>query len=105
VIKVNALIVHPYFEIIGGAEYLALQVSRVLMESGFNVEVLSATPVDVERLNRFFGNGRLPKITIKRVKTADHLSYLSPGRFVRLRKLFIYQSISHCWSRLEGSTT
>jgi len=40
------LVVHALFDVLGGAELLALRFSQALMEQGFNVDLLTATPVD-----------------------------------------------------------
>jgi len=87
----RALIVHALFDIIGGGEFLALRTAQALMEAGLDVEVLTATPVNTERLHNVFGELKLPRITIKRVRETELLSRILPGRLVRLRRLMVYR--------------
>jgi glycosyltransferase involved in cell wall biosynthesis len=87
----RALIVHALFDVIGGDELLALRVAQALIEAGFEVEVLTATPVSSEKLYNVFGELKLPRITVKRVREAEFLSEIIPGRLVRLRRLVVYR--------------
>jgi glycosyltransferase involved in cell wall biosynthesis len=87
----RALIVHALFDVIGGGELLALRVAHALTEAGFEVEVLTSTPVSSEKLYNVFGELKLPRITVKRVKEAEFLSGIMPGRLVRLRRLVAYR--------------
>jgi alpha-1,2-mannosyltransferase len=87
----RALIVHALFDVIGGGELLALRVAQALTEAGFEVEVLTSTPVSSEKLYNIFGELKLPRITVKRVREAEFLSEIMPGRLVRLRRLVVYR--------------
>jgi len=87
----RALIVHALFDVIGGGELLALRVAHALTEAGFEVEVLTSTPVSSEKLYNVFGELKLPRITVKRVREAEFLSEIMPGRLVRLRRLVVYR--------------
>jgi len=87
----RALIVHALFDVIGGGELLALRVAQALTEAGFEVEVLTSTPVSSEKLYNVFGELKLPRITVKSVREAEFLSEIMPGRLVRLRRLVVYR--------------
>ena len=87
----KALIIHALFDVPGGAELFALRLTQALIEQGFDVEVLTATPVDPRKLSEIFGEVKLPRIKVKRVKEAEYLSKLMPGRLVRLRRLVVYR--------------
>ena len=87
----RALIVHALFDVLGGVELLTLRVAQALTESDFEVEVLTSTPLNASKLRSIFGELQLPRITVKRVREAEYLSKLKPGRFVRLRRLLVYR--------------
>jgi Glycosyltransferase len=85
------LVVHALFDVLGGGELFALRLTQALMEHGFNVDLLTATLVDQDKLREIFGDVKLPRIMVKRVKEAEYLSKLMPGRLVRLRRLVVYR--------------
>jgi len=85
------LVVHAFFDVFGGAELLTLRFSQALMEQGFNVDLLTATPVDQDRIKGIFGDVKLPRVMVKRVKEVEYLSRLMPGRLMRLRRLVVYR--------------
>jgi len=87
----RALIIHALFDILGGGELFALRLAQALIEQGFDVEILTATPINQDRLKEIYGYVKLPKVTVKRVKEAEYLSKLMPGRLVRLRRLIVYR--------------
>jgi glycosyltransferase involved in cell wall biosynthesis len=87
----RVLIVHALFDILGGGELFALKLTQALSEEGFNVEILTATSIDPGKLREIYGDVKLPKVMVKRVKEAEYLSKLMPGRLVRLRRLIIYR--------------
>ncbi|MGC8982731.1 MAG: glycosyltransferase family 4 protein [Desulfurococcaceae archaeon] len=87
----KALVVHALFDVLGGGELLALRASQALQEAGFDVKILTATPVDPPVLSRVYGGVKLPEVIVKRVKTAEYASRLMPGRLVRLRRLLVYR--------------
>jgi len=87
----RALVIHALFDILGGGELFALKLSQALIESGFEVELLTATPVDTVKLRDIYGDVEPPRITVKRVREAEYLSKLMPGRLVRLKRLAVYR--------------
>jgi glycosyltransferase involved in cell wall biosynthesis len=87
----RALVIHALFNILGGGELFALKLSQALIESGFEVELLTATPVDTVKLRDIYGDIEPPRITVKRVREAEYLSKLMPGRLVRLKRLVVYR--------------
>ena len=87
----RALVIHALFNILGGGELFALKLSQALIESGFEVELLTATPVDTVKLRDIYGDVEPPRITVKRVREAEYLSKLMPGRLVRLKRLAVYR--------------
>jgi glycosyltransferase involved in cell wall biosynthesis len=87
----RVLIVHALFDILGGGELFALKLTQALSEEGFDVEILTATSIDPGKLREIYGDVKLPKVMVKRVKEAEYLSKLMPGRLVRLRRLIIYR--------------
>jgi alpha-1,2-mannosyltransferase len=87
----RALVIHALFDVLGGGELFALKLSQALIESGFEVELLTATPVDTVKLRDIYGDVEPPRITVKRVREAEYLSKLMPGRLVRLRRLVVYR--------------
>jgi len=91
--KDRVLIVHALFDVLGGGEFFALKLSQTLAEQGFDVEILTATPVDQGKLRNIFGEVKTPRISVKRIKEAELLSKLMPGRLVRLRRLVIYRKL------------
>jgi glycosyltransferase involved in cell wall biosynthesis len=91
--KGRVLIVHALFDVLGGGEFFALKLSQALAEQGFDVEILTATPVDQGKLRNIFGEVKTPRISVQRIKEAELLSKLMPGRLVRLRRLVIYRKL------------
>jgi len=87
----RALVIHALFDILGGGELFALKLSEALIESGFEVELLTATPVDTVKLRDIYGDVEPPRTTVKRVREAEYLSKLMPGRLVRLKRLVVYR--------------
>ena len=87
----RALVIHALFDILGGGELFALKLSQALIESEFEVELLTATPVDTVKLRDIYGDVEPPRINVKRVWEAKYLSKLMPGRLVRLRRLLVYR--------------
>ena len=87
----RALIIHALFDILGGGELFALRLAQALIEQGFDVEILTATPVDQVKLREIYGDIKLPRVKVRRVKETEYLSRLFPGRLVRLRRLIIYR--------------
>jgi glycosyltransferase involved in cell wall biosynthesis len=87
----RALVIHALFDILGGGELFALKLSQALIESEFEVELLTATPVDTVKLRDIYGDVEPPRITVKRVREAEYLSKLMPGRLVRLKRLAVYR--------------
>jgi len=94
----RALIVHALFDILGGAEFLALNTARALMEAGFEVHILTATPIVPGRISGIFANNVLPNIIIRRVKRVEFLSKIKPGRLARFRRILVVNSY---WGLLE----
>jgi glycosyltransferase involved in cell wall biosynthesis len=92
--NLKALVIHALFDVLGGGELFALKLTQALMEQGFDVEVLTATPVDSGKLREIFGEVKIPRIMVRRVKEAEYLSKLMPGRLVRLRRLVVYREYS-----------
>lgn len=92
--RAKILLVHSLFNALGGAEFLALNATRVLKESGYDVTIYSCTPLDRERVKKIFNidvSGF--KIVVRNVRIADLLKRISHGRFVRLRKLMIFKRL------------
>lgn len=87
----KVLIVHALFDILGGTELFALRLTQALVEQSFEVEILTATQIDQDKIKGIYGDVKLPKIIVKRVREAEYLSRLMPGKLVRLRRLLIYE--------------
>lgn len=51
----NVLIAHVFFNVLGGAEALALTIAKTLRESGFNVTLATCTPPNSRRIKELFG--------------------------------------------------
>ena len=87
----RVIIVHALFDIIGGAEFLALSTARALRESGYDVTVLTSTSFSHERIKNLF-NSEVAGIRfiVKPVRVFNLLKEISHGRFARLRGLLLY---------------
>jgi len=83
----KVLVVHPFFDIKGGAEMLALRMVQALREAGHSVSVLTID-IDSGELEKLF-NIRLDgvKVYSRSSRLIRFLGDVSQGRLVRLRRL------------------
>jgi glycosyltransferase involved in cell wall biosynthesis len=98
----KVLIIHALFDVLGGGELFALRLAQALVEGGFDVEILTSTPLDHDKIRAIYGNVKLPRVLVKRVKEAELLSKLMPGRLVRLRRLLIYKAYESIMKRARS---
>jgi alpha-1,2-mannosyltransferase len=98
----RVLIVHALFDVLGGGELFALRLAQALVERGFDIEILTSTPLDHDKIRAIYGNVKLPRVLVKRVKEAELLSKLMPGRLVRLRRLLIYRAYESIMKRARS---
>jgi glycosyltransferase involved in cell wall biosynthesis len=98
----RVLIIHALFDVLGGGELFALRLAQALVEGGFDVEILTSTPLDHDKIRAIYGNVKLPRVLVKRVKEAELLSKLMPGRLVRLRRLLIYRAYESIMKRARS---
>ncbi|MCC6041585.1 MAG: glycosyltransferase [Desulfurococcaceae archaeon] len=98
----RALIIHALFDVLGGGELFALKLAQALVEGGFNVEILTSTPLDHDKIRAIYGNVKLPRVLVKRVEEAELLSKLMPGRLVRLRRLLVYRAYESMMKRARS---
>lgn len=90
-VKGKVLIVHAFFDVIGGGEFLALNAARALRESGYDVTILTGTPIirsKIESLHNI--NVAELKFIIKPPRVSNFLKRISRGKFTRLRRLIFY---------------
>jgi len=88
-------VLHALFDIAGGAEKLALELARALDELGYDVEILTfyRDRSILERNINLLAPGRKPRVVAKPVPLSYRfLDVLSPGRFVRLKRLLAIKS-------------
>ena len=85
-------ILHASFDILGGAEYVAVVLANQLKHRGFDVVIHTATDIDREKIRRLFGlslNGI--RVIVSNSSLRNKLRHKLGGRFVRLRKLILYK--------------
>jgi len=90
-LKGKVLIVHALFDALGGVEIFALRLAQALIDEGFQVDILTSTPVDSAKIREIYGELELPSFIVKRVREAEAMIRLMPGRLVRLRRLLVYR--------------
>jgi len=83
----KVLVIHPFFDIKGGGEVLALRLIQALREGGYEVSLLT-TDIDSSELEKLF-NIRLDgvKVYTESFRLVSFLESISHGRLVRLRRL------------------
>jgi len=90
--KGRILLAHVFFDILGGGEFLALNVARALKESGYDVTIFTCTPVNASEVKKFFNIDISDfNIIVKRMTIVDIIKKVSRGRFSRLRRLMAYR--------------
>jgi len=90
--KSRILLSHVFFDILGGGEFLALNVARALRESGYDVTIFTCTPIDADNVKKIFNIDISDyKIVVRRIPIVDMIRKASLGRFVRLRRLMAYK--------------
>jgi glycosyltransferase involved in cell wall biosynthesis len=89
--KGRVLIVHALIDGLGGSEIFALRLAQALIDEGFQVDVLTSTPVDSAKIREIYGESELPSFIVKRVREAEAMIRLMPGRLIRLRRLLVYR--------------
>jgi len=83
----KVLVVHPFLDVKGGAEVLALKLAKALSESGFKVSILT-TGVNRDEIEKLFGIDLAGiDLIMEPVKSTRLLSMISENRFTRLRIL------------------
>ncbi len=89
----TVLIAHAFFDVLGGAEALALMAAKALKESGFDVTIATYTPPDTRRIKELFGvnTGDFRILTVN-VRPSGYVRFLPRGRFSILRRLAKYRS-------------
>lgn len=90
--SVKVLIIHGIFDALGGGELFVLKLAKALIEEGFQVDILTSTYPNIEKIRDIYGETFYPRFIVKRVRRAEYLNKLMPGRLVRLRRLIIYNS-------------
>jgi len=83
----KVLVIHPFFDIKGGGEVLALRLIQALREGGYEVSLLT-TGIDSDELEKLF-NIRLDgvKVYAESFRLISFLDSISHGRLFRLRRL------------------
>lgn len=90
--KGRILLIHVFFDMPGGAEFLALNIARTFRERGFDVTILTCTPVDVGEVKKIFNIDVSDfNIVVRRVPVADVVKRVLRGKFSRLRRLMVYK--------------
>lgn len=89
----NVLIAHAFFDVLGGAEALALMAAKALKESGFDVTIATSTPLNTRRIKELFGvdTGYFRVLTVN-VRPSGYVRFLPRGKFSILRRLATYKS-------------
>ncbi len=85
-------LLHAFMDILGGGEYLMLQMAVALRIMGYTLDLYTVTPPDWDKVERVFGV-RGDKV-FHRVHVHEELNPFrgGRGRFVRLKRLLAYHS-------------
>jgi len=90
--KGRVLLVHVFFDVLGGAEFLALNAAKALREDGYSVTILSSTPLErATVLERFNIDVTEFNVAVKQPPVAYKLGSVMHGRLSRLRRLTVYK--------------
>ena len=87
-------VLHAFYDILGGGEKLSLTLTKALVEAGYDVDVITATPVDHSRMKSLFGYSLRDlgvRVIVDRDIGVEKLRERLKGRFVRLRRLLAYK--------------
>ena len=90
--KGRVLLAHVFFDILGGGEFLALNIAKALREEGFDVTIYTCTPLDPDAIRKMFNiDVNEFNVVVKPVRQVDVLRKFAKGRLVRLRRLMAYR--------------
>ncbi len=91
---------HAFMDILGGGEYLMLELARGLRRIGCSVDLYTVTPPPWRDIERVFGI-RDPEKLFRRVHVHEELNpfRFKRGRFVRLKRLLAYHGFFKMFNR------
>jgi len=87
-------VLHAFYDILGGGEKLSLTLTKALVEAGYDVDVITATPVDYNRMKSLFGYSLKDlgvHVIVDKDIGVEKLRETFRVRFVRLRRLIAYK--------------
>ena len=93
-------LLHAFMDILGGGEYLMLELVRGLRRIGCSVDLYTVTPPPWRDIERVFGI-RDPQSLFRRVYVHEELNpfRFKRGRFVRLKRLLAYHGFFKMFNR------
>ena len=90
--KCRVLLAHVFFDVLGGGEFLALNIAKALKEHGCDVTIYTCTPMNADAVKKLFNiDVGVYRVIVRRVKSVEVLRKFAKGRMVRLRRLMAYR--------------
>ncbi len=93
-------LLHAFMDILGGGEYLMLQMAVALRRVNYDLDLYTVTPPPWRDIERIFGI-RDPEKLFRRVHVHEELNpfRFGRGRFVRLKRLLAYHGFFKMFNR------